>query len=143
MKKLVDIILAVFICVILISSYIYALSLYEENKLLKFDIKLKADLIDKYKERDSVMRRVYLGADSTGTFTYRHIGDSVISYRDLIESSDKLKDELNKLKETNRKLDDSLWVKTSVINMLREKFDFSYRIKVEKEIMTVTLKTNE
>lgn len=143
MKKLVDIILAVFICVILISSYIYALSLYEENKLLKSDIKLKADLIDKYKERDSVMRRVYLGADSTGTFTYRHIGDSVISYRDLLESSDKLKDEVNKLKETNRKLDDSLWVKTSVINMLREKFDFSYSIKVEKEIMTVTLKTNE
>lgn len=143
MKKLVDIILAVFICVVLISSYIYALSLYEENKLLKSDIKLKADLIDKYRERDSVMRRVYLGADSTGTFTYRHIGDSVISYRDLLESSDKLKDELNNLKETNRKLDDSLWVKTSVINMLREKFDFSYRIKVEKEIMTVTLTTNE
>ena len=50
MKKLVDIILAVFICVVLISSYIYALSLYEENKLLKSDIKLKADLIDKYNE---------------------------------------------------------------------------------------------
>lgn len=111
----------------------------EKNNILIEDTKVKSELINKYKERDSIMRKVYMGADSTGTFIYRHIGDSVISYRALLDKVDKLGAELQEQKRIKSDLEDSLWVKSSVINMLDETLDFSYNVTNKNGKMTVSL----
>ena len=111
----------------------------EENRILKEDSRNKDIYIEKLKEHDSIMRKVYMGADSTGTFVYRHIGDSVISYRTLLDKVDMLDAELQEQKRIKSELEDSLWVKNSVIKMLDETLDFSYNVTNTNGKMTVSL----
>ena len=139
MKRIVEIVFVLFLGLVTIAYIVYSLSIFEENALLHSDIKLKNELISKYKERDSIMRKVYMGADSTGTFVYRHIGDSVISYRTLLDKVDKLDAELQEQKRIKSELEDSLWVKSSVIKMLDETLDFSYNVTSANGKMTVSL----
>ena len=110
----------------------------EEKKILIEDSKSKDEYIDKLIERDSLYK-VYMGADSTGTFVYSHIGDSVISYRALLDRVDKLDAELKEQKRIKSDLEDSLWVKSSVIKMLDETLDFSYNVTNTNGKMTVRL----
>lgn len=143
MKKAIEFLLVACLSVTFVSAILYAYFLYEEKELLQNEVELKQNIIDKYHERDSIMRKVYMGADSTGTFIYRHIGDSVVSYRALLEQSDKLRDELSGVKIENGRMQDSLWVKNSVIKMLHEEYDFSYKVETVNNKMTVTLSFKE
>lgn len=123
----------------MMAYFIYSMSIHEENAIIRSAMKTKDELISKYEERDSIMRRVYMGADSAGTFVYRHIGDSVISYRSLLGMTDRLETELDEYKKKNRQLEDSLWTKNSVIKMLSEEVDFSYRVRKGNGELTVVL----
>lgn len=143
MKKAIEFLLVACLSVTFVSAILYAYFLYKEKELLQNEVELKQNIIDKYHERDSIMRKVYMGADSTGTFIYRHIGDSVVSYRALLEQSDKLRDELSGVKIENGRMQDSLWVKNSVIKMLHEEYDFSYKVETANNKMTVTLSFKE
>lgn len=110
----------------------------EENRILKEDSNSREIYIDKLKERDSLYK-VYMGANEDGSFVYLTRDSNIISYKNLIDERDSLFSKNNKLLKEKNTLKDSLCVKNALIMMLKEEYDFNYKIKRGNDGLSVSL----
>lgn len=108
----------------------------DENRELKADIQKKQYIIKHLQKSDSLFH-YYMNVDSSGTYSYRIKNGSPLTYKEIVSELDNIRDKHYK---TANRLEDSLWVKNAVLDLIHKRIPFSYKvIRTKDNHMQVTI----
>ena len=96
----------------------------DENRDLKADIQIKQDII-RYLQKSDSLFHYYMNVDSSGTYSYRVKNGSPLTYKEIVSELDSVREK--HYKTTNR-LEDSLWIKNAVLDLIHKRIPFSYKV---------------
>ena len=101
----------------------------DENRELKADIQKKQYIIRHLQKSDSLFH-YYMNVDSSGTYSYRIKNGSPLTYKEIVSELDSIRDKHYK---TANRLEDSLWVKNAVLDLIHKRIPFSYKVTRTKD----------
>lgn len=108
----------------------------DENRDLKADIQTKQSIIKHLQKTDSLFH-YYMNVDSSGTYSYRIRNGEPLTYKEVVSELDSVRDKHYK---TKNRLEDSLWVKNAVLDLIHKRIPFSYNVtKTKDNHMQVTI----
>lgn len=108
----------------------------DENRELKADIRTKQSIIKHLQKTDSLFH-YYMNVDSSGTYSYRIRNGEPLTYKEVVSELDSVRDKHYK---TKNRLEDSLWVKNAVLDLIHKRIPFSYKVtKTKDNHMQVTI----
>lgn len=101
----------------------------DENRDLKADIQTKQNIIRHLQKTDSLFH-YYMNVDSSGTYSYRIKNGEPLTYKEIVSELDRVREK--HYKTTNR-LEDSLWIKNAVLDLIHKRIPFSYKVSKTKD----------